>query len=276
MKMKRLSWAAGVVVSALIAGGAGAHAAPAKIITRPDWAAKPTGDDMERFYPAKARAENVSGRATITCEVAVDGALVGCRAKNESPAGYGFGDAAVSLGGIFRMKPKTINGEPVGGGTITIPIVFQAPPDQAEIGDMAMVLTRTGTQPTVVAPSVEPADAPKAPIIPCPDGTGMCQGHFFMWLQKPTAKQNARLVAAAQRSEGATLAYCTITTEGLLDGCQFGGDDYAPATEKAMREAVGLLKAPYKTADGVATASATVVIMFPWDWLTGKKTEDTP
>lgn len=274
--MKRLSWSALLFASALSLGAAAAHAAPAKIITRPDWAVKPTGDDMERFYPAKAKAENVSGRATIACEVAVDGALVGCRAKSESPDGYGFGDAAVSLGGIFRMKPKMVNGEPGGGGTITIPIVFQAPPEQAEIGDMALVLTRIGTQPAVVAPSVEAADTPKAPIIPCPDGTGMCQGHFFMWLQKPTAKQNKRLVAAAQRSEGTTFAECTITTEGLLDGCQFGGDDHTPATEKAMREAVGLLKAPFKTADGLATASTTVVIMFPWDWLTGKKPDGAP
>ncbi|WP_197026660.1 energy transducer TonB [Caulobacter sp. UNC358MFTsu5.1] len=274
--MKRLSWGAVFFASALGLGAAAANAAPAKIITRPDWAVKPTGDDMERFYPAKAKAENVSGRATIACEITAEGALVDCKAKNESPKGYGFGEAAVSLGGIFQMKPKTVNGEPVGGGTITIPVVFLAPPEQPGIGDMAMVLTRIGTQPAVVAPSVEAADTPKAPVIPCPDGTGMCQGHFFMWLQKPTAKQNKRLVAAAQRSEGTTFAQCTVTTEGLLDGCQFGGDDYTPATEKAMRDAMGLLKAPFKTADGLATASTTVVIMFPWDWLTGKKTEDTP
>jgi TonB family protein len=273
--MKRLLSGAGAILAGLILGVTGAHAGPATVIQHPDWLEKPTADDMEHFYPSKARTDFVSGRATIVCDVTAEGLLVRCEAKSESPKGYGFGEAAVLLGGIFRMKPKTVDGQPVDGGVITIPIVFQAASKLAEIGDMAMVLTRTGTHPVVVAPPVETSDDLEAPTIACPDGVGMCQGHYFMWAQHPTAKENARLVAAAKPVEGTTFAVCTITTEGLLDGCDFFGD-LTPRSEKAMREGVKRLKAPYKTADGLATASATVIIPFMWDWLTGVKTEDTP
>jgi TonB family protein len=248
--------------------------ARASVITRPEWLEKPTGDDMEHFFPTKARAASMSGRATITCTVTAEGQLKGCVASKESPEGYGFGEAAVSLGAIFRMKPKLVDGRPVEGGTITMPIVFQAPPDLPGLGDMAMVLTRVGTTPPVVAPPVQTPPGSEAPTIPCPDGDGMCQGHDFMWLEEPTAQQSARMVSETKPASGTTFAVCTITTEGLLDGCAYSGD-LTPKTEATMRGAVKLLRAPYKTADGLGTALATVIIPFQWDWLTGAKTLET-
>lgn len=273
--MKRLLQGVGGVLFALVLSATGAHADPAKVIQNPDWLQKPTGDDMERFYPRKAKDEFVSGRATITCEVPAGGFLTQCRVVRESPGGYGFGEAALSLGPLFRMSPKLVDGKPVEGGMVTIPIVFEAASERPEMGDLAMVLTRVGTQPVVVAAPVETPDDEKPPTIPCPDGLGMCQGHYFMWDERPTAKQNARLLDATKPVQGTTFAVCTITTEGLLDGCDFSGD-LTPRTEKTMREAVGLFRAPYKTADGLATASSTVVIPFMWDWLKGAKTEDAP
>lgn len=273
--MKRLLSGASAILFSLMLGLTGAHAGPARVIQHPDWLEKPTADDMEYLYPAKARTEFVSGRATIVCEVTAVGSLVQCVAKSESPKGYGFGEAAVSLGGIFRMKPKTIDGHPVDGGVITVPIIFQAASKLAEIGDLAMVLTRVGTKPPVVAPPVRASDDMEAPTIDCPDGIGLCEGHYFMWAEHPTAKQNARLVEATKPVTGTTFAVCTITTNGALDGCEFSGN-YTSRVEKTMRESVKLLRAPYKTADGLATASTTVVIPFMWDWLTGAKTEDSP
>jgi TonB family protein len=259
----------------LVAYGAPAPAQDVHVIQHPDWVQKPTGDDVARFYPSRAREEYVSGRATIVCDVTAEGALADCKVLRESPAGYGFGEAAVSLGPIFRMSPKRVDGKSVDGGIVTIPIVFEASSERPEMGDLAMVLTRVGTRPPVVAASVEAPDDEKAPIIPCPDGVGMCQGHYFMWDERPTAKQHARLTEATKPARGTTFAICTITSEGLLDGCKFDGD-LTSATEKTMREAVGLFRAPYKTADGLATASATVIVEFPWDWLTPSKTEETP
>lgn len=273
--MGRLCRGASAALAVLVLGVATANASPAKVIQHPDWVQKPTGDDVERFYPSKARAESVSGRATIICDVTNEGSLVHCKVIEESPKGYGFGEAAVSVGQIFQMSPKRVDGQPVDGGVVTIPIVFQAPSELAEMGDLAFVLTRVGTKPTVVAPPIKTSEDLEAPIIPCPDGVGNCQGHYFMWVEHPTAKQNARIVASAKRDAGTTFAVCVITTEGLLDGCDFSGDLTAQS-EKAMREAVTLFRAPYKTADGLATTSSTVIIPFMWDWLTGKNTEAKP
>lgn len=274
--MKRLLPGLGGVLAAVVVGVTGAQADPARTIRNPDWVQKPTGDDMERFYPSKAKEQFVSGRAVITCDVDADGRLIGCVVMRESPEGYGFGDAALSLSPMFRMSPKLIDGKPVDGGVVTVPIIFEAASEQPEIGDEAMVLTRVGTQPPVVAAPVETSDDDKAPTIPCPDDVGMCQGHYFMWDERPTVKQNTRLIDAAKPAQGLTFAVCTITTEGLLDGCLFSGD-LTPGTEKAMRESVSLFRAPYKTADGLATASATVIIPFMWNWLTGREvTQDIP
>ena len=55
------------------------------------------------------------------------GTLEGCSVTSENPGDYGFGDAAIKLSRLFRMKPKTLDGSPVDGGQITIPIVFTVP-----------------------------------------------------------------------------------------------------------------------------------------------------
>lgn len=97
------------------------------MVTRPDWARKPTGDDMARYYPDRAQRMEVNGRATISCTVNARGTLEGCSVTSENPADYGFGDAAMKLSRLFKMKPKTLDGAPVDGGQISIPIVFQVP-----------------------------------------------------------------------------------------------------------------------------------------------------
>jgi protein TonB len=99
----------------------------ASVITKPDWARKPTADDMARYYPDRAQRMEVAGRATIACTVTAKGSLEGCSVVSENPADYQFGDAALKLSKLFRMKPKTLDGAPVDGGQITIPIVFQVP-----------------------------------------------------------------------------------------------------------------------------------------------------
>jgi protein TonB len=95
------------------------------VITRPDWLSRPDGSDLERYYPDRAREDGVSGRASMRCTVTARGTLTGCRVLSESPAGAGFGAATLRTASRYRMRPQQENGQPVEGGSVTIPVVWQ-------------------------------------------------------------------------------------------------------------------------------------------------------
>lgn len=95
------------------------------LIINPDWDRKPTGDDLANAYPPRARAAGVQGETRIQCGVGVDGALDDCVLLYEAPTGWGFGEAAMEIAPRFRMKPKTIDGQPVGSGKVIIPVAWR-------------------------------------------------------------------------------------------------------------------------------------------------------
>lgn len=116
---------AALVVSAV---GASAWAQPRpSVVTNPDWLERPDGDDVSALYPPIALELAISGRAALVCAVDTYGALEVCSAEEESPKGLGFGAAAVALAPKFRMTPKMVDGRPVVGGSVRIPINFNAP-----------------------------------------------------------------------------------------------------------------------------------------------------
>ena len=69
----------------------------------------------------KNKVTVVEGVGTVTAK----GTLVNCDVVSESPENYGFGDAAIRLSKIFRMRPKTSDGAAVEGGTVRIPLAFR-------------------------------------------------------------------------------------------------------------------------------------------------------
>jgi protein TonB len=95
------------------------------VIEHPDWLRRPTGEDLARHYPRRALEQELSGRAQIACSVTAAGRLQSCVVVSETPAGRGFGDAALKLSRAFQMRPQTEDGRPVEGGRVNIPITFE-------------------------------------------------------------------------------------------------------------------------------------------------------
>jgi protein TonB len=95
------------------------------VITRPDWRTIPTGQQIAGVFPERAIRQHVDGRAVIRCTVMASGKVGKCQIVSESPEGYGFGDAVLKLSKYFVMRPQTVDGAPVEGAVINIPVVFR-------------------------------------------------------------------------------------------------------------------------------------------------------
>ncbi|WP_332765932.1 energy transducer TonB [Phenylobacterium sp.] len=126
------AWAGCAIwVTAVVLAGA-AHGQPRpSVVTNPDWIERPDAEALARVYPAIAQLLGLEGRATISCSINAAGVLHACSAVSEQPTGLGFGAATVEAAALFRMKPKTVDGTPVAGGTVRIPIRYTLPRSQA-------------------------------------------------------------------------------------------------------------------------------------------------
>lgn len=97
------------------------------VIRNPNWLSRPTGDELADAYPQRALLAGKSGVVSLACTVLATGALADCSVAEETPAGWGFGKAALGLTRRFRLSPRLEDGSPVGGALIRIPIRFSAP-----------------------------------------------------------------------------------------------------------------------------------------------------
>ena len=119
------------------------------VITRPDWLRKPDANTLARYFPPFATFLELGGFVRMTCTVNTDGTLKDCKVLSEKPAGLGFGEAAIEMAPDFAMRPETLDGTPVNGASVTIPITFATP-------------VRAAVPPPVSPPNDGPTPTPRA------------------------------------------------------------------------------------------------------------------
>jgi hypothetical protein len=112
-----------MIVSALVAQPGHADPIPERGDVPPAFIQRPSGADFIQFYPPAALAQSVVGGALLDCTVGLD-TVVSCSILNQYPTGWGFGDAALAVSRAFRASPRMIDGRPVAGGRIRIPLRF--------------------------------------------------------------------------------------------------------------------------------------------------------
>lgn len=95
-----------------------------RMIVHPVWIRRPVGDDMAAAYPAAAAERLINGRGLLVCTVKGQGRLTDCDVTGETPTGWGFGHAILSLAGKFQMRSLDRDGNPVTGGHVSIPVTL--------------------------------------------------------------------------------------------------------------------------------------------------------
>jgi TonB family protein len=90
------------------------------------WAQRPSARRYSEAYPARALREGMGGRVELNCSVRSNQTL-SCNVASESPAGLGFGQAALSVAQSYRASPGLSDGSSSTGAEARIVVQFQAP-----------------------------------------------------------------------------------------------------------------------------------------------------
>ena len=198
-----------------------------------DWVRKPSAHDLAAVWPPAAQRTGAGGWAIISCLANIQGLLLDCFPLRESPAGAGFGAAAVALTPQLLMKPATLRGQPV-PSVINIPIEFKR--------------TSVSYNQPVPATELSPAMAwPEAPT------------YADVIAAYPNKARSAALAGRASLS-------CGFDGSGHLVGCSTiaedpKGEGFADAAHTLARH----FRADLKTPDGRAISRAKIQLPFFFD-----------
>lgn len=90
------------------------------------FAQRPSARRISDVYPSRALRDGVGGRVSLDCTVLASLALT-CSVASETPAGLGFGRAALDASGSYRARDTLSDGASAVGARTRIVVQFQAP-----------------------------------------------------------------------------------------------------------------------------------------------------
>lgn len=92
-----------------------------------EWARDATWEEIYAFHPLGARRAKKSGVVELRCLATMKQRLKACRVAAESPKGWEFGRAALSLAPQLRVLPRKENGVEVDNSRVYFKIRFDMP-----------------------------------------------------------------------------------------------------------------------------------------------------
>lgn len=125
----------GLILAATMLAAGPAPADPASVSDAPMPKAEPLANLMARFYPSVAERYGLEGRAILQCIQLDSGRFRGCEVVEETPAGVGFGRAAVQIGHRLALPQREGERLAEGGRRVRLPIVFRTS-DERPIGKL--------------------------------------------------------------------------------------------------------------------------------------------
>jgi TonB family protein len=124
------AWALAILAAALVgAAAAQTEDDPESKGWRPQFIASAKPDEIKAAFPKAAYDQKITGEVTLACVARADGKLNACEIHKETPAGLGFGEAALTLVGKERIKTKDAAGASVAGRPVKTHFQFLAPGD---------------------------------------------------------------------------------------------------------------------------------------------------
>lgn len=97
------------------------------IAIQANWARETTWEEIYAFHPLGARRAKKSGVVELRCLATLKQRLKACRVAAESPKGWEFGRAALSLAPQLRVLPRKENGVEVDNSKVYFKIKFDLP-----------------------------------------------------------------------------------------------------------------------------------------------------
>src|SRR5471030_845086 len=177
------------------------------------------------IWPGAAYRAGADAKVILSCKINIHGLAEWCGIKSESPAGKGFGAAALQMRPTFKLKPAMGADGPM-EAMMTIAVKFKAPDPQFDSGTNFLANRMPMNAVTMLSRPV--------------------------WAEAPSFSDLAAAYPAqGGNQEGYVVAHCQVLSSGLLKNCQMVKE--FPAKKGFAHAAMGIVH-KFKVTTELATA----------------------